>query len=46
MYSPEAKKVFIKLYEDAQVKLASAYGVPIPQDTRKEEQQNATSPKR
>ncbi len=26
MYSPAAEKLFIRLYEDAQTKLASAYG--------------------
>jgi len=41
MYSTEAKRVFIQLYEKATEKLASVY--PTQKDTSKEGQPNGTT---
>ena len=48
MYSPTATKVFIKLYEDAQEKLASVYKVHLPKQPaeHKEEHQDASTSQR
>jgi hypothetical protein len=48
MYSPKAKKVYIRLYEAAQEKLASAYGVLLQKQPANQQKgkQNATPSQR